>query len=191
MAFLTRTRIRKIASGTIDAKVLLSPPTTFRTSAVGQVVETVPEAMALVPAGQRPPESDWWQYDLLWEVGAAVVPTIRGVTPDSTILWFDCDFWETDALRLGGNAPTRRDTFGYQFTVKNVSNATAAIRSQIETSLIDAHFRPGAVPDERDLGRITTQDPAHDPLGLCTRPAITAYNQTPVDLPPRFRTRSG
>lgn len=190
MAFLTRTRLLRIASGTLASKVMIEPPTVFRTSSVGQVVETVDEAMLLVPAGSRPASDTWWQYVVVWEVGFHAVPTIRGVEPDTTVLWFDVDLWSTEAAKIAApTVPERRDTHGYQFTPKNVGAATAAIRNTIERSLIDAHFL-GAPADQRDPRVVTTQDPAHDPMGLCTRAAITAYHQTPVDSPPRFRARS-
>lgn len=189
MAFLLRTRLIRRASGTIANKTLIEPPTVFRTSLVGEIYETVAAAMANVPT--PPNQSTWWQYDILWEVGFNAVPFIRGVVPDTTILWFDCDLWPTEAARLAApGTPERRDSFGYQFSPKSVGLAQGAIRTAIEDSLIVAHFA-GAPADQRDPKVVTTQDPAHDPLGLCTRPAITAYHLTPTDSPPRFRPRAG
>jgi len=50
MGFITRTRLVQIATGTLESPTMLDPPVVFVTSGLGVAVETVPEAMARVPA---------------------------------------------------------------------------------------------------------------------------------------------
>lgn len=191
MAFLTRTRIVQVATGTEAAKTILQTPVVFRTSAVGQVVQTMAEAMALVPAGSRPPQADWWQYVLQWEVQSSCVPHIRGVVPNTGRLVFDCDMWDTAAARTAApTAPQRRNTFVHEFTSRRLAGAQAEIRAAIEDYLLRATF--GSYPaDGRDTRIVTTTDPAQDPLGLLTRQAITDADGVPADLPARWRSAEG
>lgn len=187
MAFLTRTRIVQVATGTPAAPVAIAD-NTFRTGAAGVVVATMAEAMGQVPAGQRPPQADWWQYKLEYLVDYVVIPTLRGVkpsTPASNTIVFDAAFWETAAdLAANPNNPPRRNTFSHHFTVKSVGGTVTAIRASIDDYLVRAHFG-NYPPDDRDLRIATTTDPTFDPLGLLTR--FAALNNQPIAVVAKWR----
>lgn len=187
MAFITRTRIILYADLVNGEQVALSTPTVFKTGPVGTVAQTMADAMALVPVGQRPASDNWWKYLLQWEVQSNVIPTLRGVIPDTGRLVFDVDFWETEAIRLSNVPPARRNTFTHEFTTKRLAGANTEIRQSIDDYLLRATF--GNFPaDGRDTRIVTTNDLAHDPLSLMGRPAITNLNGQPIDLPSRWRT---
>lgn len=170
MAFVTRTRLVQIATGTLANKIVLAQPTVFRTSAVGTTAETVDTAMLIVPAGQRPAQADWWQYIVQQEVGYVVRPTVRGLLADDPTgrsLVYDAAFWETIAQQAG--APLRWNTFTHQFIPRAASGAQAAIRASMEDFLIRAHFNPAIPADYRDSTIQIVTSP--DPLGLLGRVA--------------------
>lgn len=186
MAFVTRTRILTVGSGTATSPVAITP-TVFRTGAVGVVYPTMAEAMASVPAGQRPPPEDWdWKYALQWLVQSHVLPTIRGVVPNTGRLVFDVDFWETEADQQASLPPARRNTFVHEFIPKALAGAGPAILASIDDYLLRAEF--GGYPsDGRDPRIATTTDPAQDPLGLLTRPAIADKDGVYRTLPATWR----
>jgi hypothetical protein len=189
LPFLTRTRLLRAASGTQANKTLIDPPTTFRTSAVGDVFETVPEAMAAVPAGSRPNANTWWQYVVVHEVGYAVQPTVRGIDardPDRRTLVFDAAFWETLAdQQANPTAPQRWNTFLHQFIPRAAQGAQALIRASMEDYLIRAHFA-NLPADGRDPRIPVTTD---DPLGILAR--VADDDGVVRESPPRFRSASG
>jgi len=190
VAFVTRTRSLLVASGTPEAPVAIDP-TVFRTSAVGQIVWTVADAMALVPAGSRPPQADWWKYALQWEVQSSVIPHIRGVVANTGRLVFDCDMWDTAAARTAApTVPQRRNTFVHEFTTRRLAGAQAEIRASIEDYLLRA-TAGNYPPDGRDTRIVTTTNPAQDPLGLQQRQAITDADGVPADNPSRWRSQEG
>lgn len=191
MAFVFRTRIVQYADLVGGVQTVLADPVVFMTGPVGEVYATMPDAMARVPAQQRPAESEWWKYRLEWRVQSNVVPHIRGVAPDTGRLVFDVDMWDTEAARLAApTVPQRRNTFVHEFTTKRLAGAQGEIRASIEDYLLRATF--GNYPtDGRDSRITTTTDPAHDPLGLLTRQAITDADGVPVDVPARWRTTEG
>lgn len=192
MAFLTRTRLLQIASGTDTAKVLLAQPTVLYTTTAGTVVETVAEAMPLIqPANKRPPQADWWQYIVQQEVKYAVRPTVRGMDLADNArrtLVFDAAFWEVMPPDPN-NPPTpqRWNTFSHQFTSKSRDSAATAIRTSMDDFLIRAHFNPNIPVDFRDTtSRIqTSTDPINDPLGILTR--IQPMDNTLIDVPVSWR----
>lgn len=202
MAFISRTRIILVASGTRAAPVPVTP-SVFRLGAPGIVYPTIETAMAAVPAGQRPPASEYWQYILQWEVQSHSVPTIRGVTPvppapNQSRLVFDVDFWETEANRLAAQPPLRRNTFLHDFTAKQLVGSRAIIHAEIDQFLITAELT-GLPADYRDVANggspiPTTTNAASDPVSILTRQAIIDIAQggfgqpgEPIDLPTRWR----
>jgi len=186
MNFITRTRIIQIGDLVNGVQTALDPPTVFRTGPVGTVYLTMAEAMAAVPAGQRPPQSEWWKYQVQWLVQSHVLPTIRGVRPDTANLVFDVDFWLDAATQQAGNPPLRRNTFEYQIGKLSGRDIGADIRSQIDSYLMRAEF--GDYPaDGRDPSIPTTTDPAHDPKSLLTNTTLQGVNGVYRTLNPVWR----
>lgn len=188
MAFLTRTRLRRWASGSQGNPTLIQPPSILGPGQVGQIADTVEEAMLFIPAGQRPGVNSWWQYYVELEVQSHVVPTLRGMAVNDPLhrtVVFDVDFWETEAARLTPLASLRRNTFVHQFTQKSRDGALAAVRQSVDDYLIRAEL--AAFPaDGRDFRIVVTTDPASDPLDLLTR--LSGFDGQPIDLPTRWRT---
>jgi hypothetical protein len=168
MAFLTRTRIVQVGTGTPSNPVPIDP-VVFRTLNQGVVVETVPLAMAQVQASQRPPEADWWMYVVEWQIDYVVTPHIRGMRPDSlhpNILVFDAHFWENQSIKNANpNNPSAMNTFLYPFTTSRAADALGAIRTSMDKYLLDFHWQ-GLPVDYRDLTLVTSNDPQYDTLGI-------------------------
>lgn len=169
MGFILATRLVQIASGTLASKVLLDPPVVFRTAAVA--VETVAEGMALVPQGQRPPESEWWQYVVEWAVTATALPTVRGVRPytlaDRVVyLIVDADFWLTAADQAAQLPPVLQNTFAFGFNQRPRDYA-ATVRATVDSYLVRATWH-NWTGDQRDQRLTASKIPADDPRGLLT-----------------------
>lgn len=188
MSFITRTRLVKIATGDPPPNhILLDPPVVFRTGPQGTVVESVPEAMAFVPPGQRPPESDWWQYIVQWEVTAHLVPIIMGVIPydlaDLAVpLVVDANFWQTETQRLASDPPIVLNTFTFVFNQRPREYATT-MRQIVDDWLISATFN-NWTGDRRDPAQTAraSKNPTDDPRGLLTNGGIVALDGVPRTL---------
>lgn len=190
MAFVTRIRLLQVASGTPEAPTAITP-TVFRTGPTGTVAWTVADAMLIVPAGQRPPQADWWQYALQWEVQSSCVPHIQGVVADTGRLVFDVDLWDTATARLAAPAaPQRRNTFVHEFTTKRLAGAGPEIVAAIDDYVLRATMNNYPADGRAAVAGVTT-DPARDPLGLLARPAITGKDGVPNDRDPRWRSMEG
>lgn len=185
--FINRTRLVRIATGTPEDRQLLNPPTVFRTSAQGVVVSTVAEAMALVPAGQRPAQANWWQYVVQWQVDAHVVPDVIGVIPyameDRAVpLVVDVDFWQTEQDRLDGDPPLVRNTFTFVFNQRPRDFADD-MRRIVDDWMIQATFLnwTGDRRDPAQAARAST-DPTDDPRGLLDNQGIQNLDGVPRSL---------
>lgn len=179
--FVTRTRLVQYADLVNGVNTVLANPTVFKTGPVGTIYQTMDEAMAAVPANQRPISDDWWKYLLQWEIHYDAVPTINGVVADTGRLVFDVDFWDNATDRTNGLAPLRRNTFIHEFTSKQLAGSAAIIKAEVDQYLMKAEFI-GFPTDHRDPNVVTTTDSAHDPLGLLSRSAITNLNNQPIDI---------
>jgi len=171
MSFITRSRLVQIGTGLPDAPQLLTTPVVFRTSGQGVAVETVTEAMALVPAGQRPQPGDWWQYVVEWEVSAHTIPTVRGVIPYTladkiVLLVVDADFWLTAADQSNAVPPMIRNTFVFGFNQRPRDYA-ATVRATVDDYLIRATWHNWS-GDQRDPRIVASQNAVDDPRGLLT-----------------------
>lgn len=192
MAFVFRTRLVQYGDLVNGEQVEITPVVAF-TSAVGTVVETVPEAMALVPVQQRPAEADYWKYRVEWRVQSNVVPDIKGVVSGTGRLVFDVDFWDTEAARLAApTVPQRRNTFIHEFTTKRLAGSATEISAAIDDYLLRAHFGNYPIDGRATIAGVTTAtDAASDPLGLNSRGAITSRDGVPDDRPARWRSVEG
>jgi hypothetical protein len=156
------------------------------------VVETVPEAVALMPPARRPAEADYWKYKLELRVQSHAVPTLLGVdTRAPNRLVFDVDFWEKEADRTAGRPPARRNTwfYGFNYNLSEVSAVVASIREQIADFVIRAQLGNYLVDYRHpQASALATKDPVVDTLGLCTHAVIVSGLSTPIDTPAHWRT---
>lgn len=190
MSFLFRFRLVKVGELIGGVQTPITPETSpaFYTSPLDVVVETVEAGMAMVAPGTRPAPEDWWKYQLQWRIQSCVVPTVRGVIPDTTFLVFDVDFWDTLANKNAGDPPHLRNTFIYQFTSKRLAAAVPLILVAITDYLVSATFS-NQPTDGRDPRIVTTTDPAHDPLGLYNKVAsVSGVTRT---VPAAWRAAEG
>jgi hypothetical protein len=177
MGFIIRTRLVQIAIGALDSKTMLTPPVVFVTSGLGVAVETVPEAMALVPPGSRPPVGEWWQYMTQWQVTACILPTVRGAIPytmaDQIVyLIVDADFWLTAADQANSLPPILKNTFTFGFN-QRPRDYLATVRQSVEEYLVRATWH-NWTGDQRDMRIVASKQAADDPRGLLS--AVSAYD---------------
>lgn len=171
MGFITRTRLVQIAIGTLADKVLLAPPVVFVTSGLDVAVETVAEAMALVPPGSRPVADTWWQYIVQWQVTACGLPIVRGVVPYTmadriVYLIVDVDFWLTNADRVASLPPVLKNTFSFGFN-QRPRDYLATVRQTVDDYLVRATWHNWS-GDQRDLRTTASKQASDDPRGLLT-----------------------
>jgi hypothetical protein len=186
--FINRVRLVQIFTGaSIEERVALTPPEVFRTGPQGTVVETVSEAMALVPAIDRPPSGEWWQYIIQYEVDAHVVPDIIGVMPytlssPTVPLVVNVDFWQTEADRLAAEPPIIRNTFTFMFNTRP-REFMDDVRRIVDDWMIQATFHSwlGDRRDPAQMARAST-NPADDPRGLLTNTGLMSIDGVPRTL---------
>lgn len=185
--FINRTRLVRIATGTRDDPNLINNPTTLWTSAVGVVVETVPEAMALVPPASRPAADLYWQYAVEHELRAHLTPTVIGVIPyeagaATRTLVVNVDIWRTQAERTGGAPPLVQNTFIFVYNRKP-RDFGAHVQATVEAWLQQATLA-GWTGDRRDpavMAQAST-DPADDPEGILQNQRLRNADGTPYSL---------
>lgn len=191
MKFVTGARLVRVAGGSAGAKVPLAPPTLFRAAPVP--VESIADAMALVPVGVRPAQADWWQYDLELEVGYAVETRVRGIAlrdPTRRTVVIDALYWDTAA---GRNArpddPDQANTFLHRFDAKSRGAALAVARAALEAFVVRSHFNQAIPLDYRDATIRTSTAPADDPLGLLA--LVRDLDGAVTETPRRWRGKEG
>jgi len=184
MGFITRTRLVQLATGTQASKTMLDPPVVFITSGLGVAVETVAEAMALVPAPSRPPADEWWQYICQWQITAHVLPTVRGVVPytlaDRIIyLIVDADFWLTAQDQADSLPPVIQNTFIFGFNQRPRAYADS-VRQTVDDYLLRATWHNWS-GDQRDPRLAASKQAGDDPRGLLD--AVSSLDGVPRTLP--------
>ena len=163
---------------------MLDPPVVFVTSGLGVAVETVPEAMARVPASSRPPADEWWQYICQWQITAHVLPVVRGVVPytlsDRIIyLIVDADFWLTEQDRTNNLPPVIQNTFAFGFNSRPRDHA-ASVRQAVDDYLLRATWQNWS-GDQRDMRITVSKQAGDDPRGLLD--AVASLDGVPRTLP--------
>jgi len=187
MPFLSRTRIMQVGQGSPSAPTPITP-VVFQLLSPGVVVETVPDAMALVPAGQRPPQNEWVFYQVQWLVDFTAVPIIRGMQPNlnaKNFLVFDVHFWQSQAARNANPTnPEALNTFIYQFSSSRAQDAITNIRARIDDYLINYTF--GGYPrDFRDVNMLTSTDPVYDEFGILAQ--VAPFNGQAINVSATWR----
>jgi hypothetical protein len=185
--FINRTRLVRIATGTREDVRLINNPTVLWTSGVGVVVETVADAMPLVPEATRPDPSLWWQYAVEHEVRAHLLPDVIGVIPyeagaATRTLVVNVDVWRTQAERTGGAPPLVQNTFIFVYNRKP-RDFGAHVEEVVEAWLQRATLS-GWTGDRRDpavMAQASTEAAA-DPEGILDNQRLQNADGTPYSL---------